>query len=263
MSSIDGFCKHGITSRNCYSCHSEKTELDTLHETISELKIRVSKLEEYKRLQDDLNKGYQYFLENNHDLYIILDNYRKKQIDENRAVSKHLTQLDNDNAELNSRQNDQDIETESLHVMLHGWRRSIDNNLGSAHEKIMKLEEFKVRMEILFGDGTPPMDGMRPYPYVHSSLKETLCMDKFTKPKVCAGQDGELGPLIFPGKLKTTGLTFEEALVALKSFKKIKRKHRRYIDHCEVLDLKIKPADLQVFVFPLEDLFSSDWEILE
>jgi hypothetical protein len=63
----EGNCRHSIIQRNCYACHleyinsQEKTQLDTLHETICELKIRVSKLEEYKRLQDDLNKDH-----NNH-----------------------------------------------------------------------------------------------------------------------------------------------------------------------------------------------------
>lgn len=86
-------CKHSKVQRNCYACHleyinsQEKTQLDTLHETICELKIRVSKLEEYKRLQDDLNKHI------NNDIHN-LNGHRKKQIDENRAVSKHLTDLD-------------------------------------------------------------------------------------------------------------------------------------------------------------------------
>jgi cell fate (sporulation/competence/biofilm development) regulator YlbF (YheA/YmcA/DUF963 family) len=56
-------CKHSMIQRKCYACHleyinsQEKTQLDTLYETISELKIRISKLEEYKRLQVDENRA--------------------------------------------------------------------------------------------------------------------------------------------------------------------------------------------------------------
>jgi len=93
-----GLCKHGKISRNCYTCltlHNpqEKTELDTLHEKLSELQIRVAKLEEYKRLQDDKNKSFQYFLDLNHEIYAKLDQHRQKQIDENRAVSKRLDEI--------------------------------------------------------------------------------------------------------------------------------------------------------------------------
>lgn len=119
MVNAEVLCKHGKIPRNCYSCHvefipQEKSEMDALHETISELKIRVSKLEEYKRLQDDINKKDQYFLELSHELYTKLEEHRKKQIDENRTVSKHLSQLDQDNAELNSRQNDLTTDIEML-----------------------------------------------------------------------------------------------------------------------------------------------------
>lgn len=103
MSGIDGLCKHGKIFRNCYTCHIEhnppKTEVDTLHEMISELKIRVSKLEEYKRLQDDVNKERAHLI--NYKSYLALadeikklDEHRKKQIDENRAVSRHFDRLD-------------------------------------------------------------------------------------------------------------------------------------------------------------------------
>ena len=60
----ESMCRHNRSLRNCYECYleytnpKEKTQLDTLYETICELKIRISKLEEYKRLQDDLNKSY-------------------------------------------------------------------------------------------------------------------------------------------------------------------------------------------------------------
>ncbi len=94
MSSRDGFCKHGIIARNCYSCHIDKTELDTLHETISELKVRVSKLEEYKRLQDDVNKDNKQDAMNLYEFYYKLNEHHKKQMDENRAVSRHFDRLD-------------------------------------------------------------------------------------------------------------------------------------------------------------------------
>lgn len=94
-------CKHGRIQRNCYICHLEfvypqnpKAEMDTLHETISELKVRVSKLEEYKRLADDEIKklsDFQSVINHRWSTCVI---HKNKQIDENRAVSKHLTDLD-------------------------------------------------------------------------------------------------------------------------------------------------------------------------
>lgn len=59
MSSNQEYCKHNNITRNCYSCHLEhtypKSETDTLHEKLTELTIRINKLEQYKRLQDDEN----------------------------------------------------------------------------------------------------------------------------------------------------------------------------------------------------------------
>lgn len=119
MSGIEGFCKHGNIWRNCYSCHidftypKEITPMDTIHETLSELKIRVSKLEEYKRLQDDINKerahliNYKSYLDLADEIKKLSDfqsiinqrwatcvEHKNKQIDENRSVYKHLIDLD-------------------------------------------------------------------------------------------------------------------------------------------------------------------------
>lgn len=117
------YCKHQRIQRNCYSCHQEylsgekeKTTMDTLHEKISELMVRVSKLEEYKRHQHDINieqvKANDMFCDSVHDVEKDIKNlndfqsvinerwgtcveHKNKQIDESRAVSKHLDDLDN------------------------------------------------------------------------------------------------------------------------------------------------------------------------
>lgn len=85
-------CKHNRIESQCYTCHvdninsQEKTQLDTLYEIICELKIRISKLKEYKRLQEDLNKHINNDIQN-------LNGHRKNQFDENRDVSKYLAEL--------------------------------------------------------------------------------------------------------------------------------------------------------------------------
>jgi hypothetical protein len=236
MNGIDGYCKHGKIFRNCYTCHIEhnppKTEVDTLHEMISELKIRVSKLEEYKRLQDDNNKGFQYFSELAHKHYLDLhtrteklenspfgksatyhplfkrlseleewtrkeedairdklknlDEHRKKQIDENRAVSKHLSEID---------------------------------------VRLYKIEKPRITFDPGIWNTTEVrFVGAIPQP------KQTLCMDKFTNP---------------------TPITFEQAFKAFMDLKTIKRKNGvRYV-----------LQDQSFTTFSPDDIIATDWEI--
>ena len=148
MDNLDENCKHGQITRNCYSCYLHRNDnepvnfQDMIFSTLSELKIRIAKLEQYKLLQDDINKY-------SHIVIGFCDEQRKKQIDENRAVEKYLTRLEEDNAELNSRQNDLSEDVE----MLKGWHHSSHQQLfGEPKTTGLTFEEaitaFKVHKKI-------------------------------------------------------------------------------------------------------------------
>ena len=95
MDNLDENCKHGQITRNCYSCYLHRNDnepvnfQDMIFSTLSELKIRIAKLEQYKLLQDDINKY-------SHIVIGFCDEHRKKQIDQNVAVSNHLDCHDED-----------------------------------------------------------------------------------------------------------------------------------------------------------------------
>jgi seryl-tRNA synthetase len=147
MSNIEGFCKHGAIARNCYSCHIEKTEVDKLYEKISELMVRVSKLEEYSRLQADHNNLQREINTVLNNSVKDLDEHRKRQMDENRAVFKHLTDLE---------ESYQGLSAELRHLLQKPYF-SFDPGM---------LDTTKVRF-------VSKID----------IPKETLCMEKFTQQK--------------------------------------------------------------------------------
>lgn len=76
------------------------------------------------------------------------------------------------------------------------------------------------------------------------------------KPKVHAGQEGELSPLKFPLQ-KTTGLTFEEAITAFKAGKKIMVRD----DRC--VSCIYEPISDYVYGFEFSHMLSNNWEIVE
>lgn len=216
-------------------------EIDALHKTISDLKIRIAKLEEYKRLQDDTNthnaKHNVSLCDAMHDLEKDIHDHYAKQVDENRAVFKHLTQLDEDNAELNTTINDHELQLqlipknlentmevniEILHAkieQLDSWREALGNDLGSAHEKIMKLEDY---IKLMNGDPEcPAIMGTRP----------------------------------FVSTPKTTGLTFGEAIVALKSGYAIKRPGG--------YSMVINKKSCHCYSISIADIEATDWEIID
>ena len=180
MDSTEDLCKHHKIKRNCYSCHiehvhgeQEKTQLDTLHETISELRVRVSKLEEYKRLQDDQNtevnknifdlndfRNGQISVNSIHVKHIDnLDEHRKKQIDENRALSKHLDRFDEEVKNLDEFINELTKRTNGLEFSLAVVPKNLENmveiNFNDLNERLQKLEnlsDFK-KLEACVLDG--------------------------------------------------------------------------------------------------------------
>lgn len=300
----EAYCKHLQVSRNCYSCFIERQEeqyqLSDALKLISDFAIRIAKLEEYKRLQDDINQSL-------HAVIGFCDEHRKKQSDENRAVSKHfdnlkhsvcearkqIGQLDDfqnqqvvyiteikdqqsrDVISLNSYINMwlnqsggrmQEIETQQRHDMarithLNEWLIKIDtfrDSINSHDEKInillLKLNTleaaFKESQELVPFDeddyideadeSEPPVilnlvnNNGEQVQFVgrFADSKETLCMDKFTKPK-------------------TTGLTFEEAYHACKSGKNVRFQNHGIVD---CMDDHI--------MWPTYVVVTHDWEIV-
>lgn len=174
MDSTEDLCKHHKIQRNCYTCFvnrewsfdEDKTPLDTLHETISELRVRISKLEEYKRLQDDQNtevnknifdlndfRNGQISVNSIHVKHIDnLDEHRKKQIDENRAVSKSLDDIREDIRELTQRNNGLEF---SLAIVPKNLENMVEINFNDLNERLQKLEnlsDFK-KLEACVLDG--------------------------------------------------------------------------------------------------------------
>ncbi len=274
MDSIETNCKHHRIPRNCYLCymhrhdHDEKhykTSMDTLHETLSELKIRIAKLEEYKRLQDDINgaqiKANDVFCDTMHDfekeLKKISDfqsvinqrwgtcvEHKNKQIDENRAASKHFDDLDSA----------MEVNVNILHEKIeqaNNWILKVEKDLTL---RVFELERLIESNKYVPFDEEDYDDEVEP-PVILDMVdsngekvrfigkienpKETLCMDKFAKPK-------------------TTGLTFEEAIIAFKAGKKIK-----LIDEfsCAVIYEVIHDKD-KGYGFQHSHIFSNDWEIV-
>lgn len=235
MVNSGGLCKHLKISRNCYTCHleynypKEKTQLDTLHETISELKVRVSKLEEYKRLQDDKNKWFEYFYETSHKQYLELDDHRKKQIDENRAISKHLDRLIEEIKNID----------ESV-VALKDWLSEHEQE-GSAYGN-----EFEKRDEDLNKRIKDLEEG---YQGLFAELH-------FLLDKECERQIK-----------KTKGLTFEEAIAAFKLGKKIRREawdNKEYFLNLKKYEYDSRDSiERKISLIDLADILKDDWEIVE
>ncbi len=116
-------------------------DIHKLYESLCELKVRIAKLEEHKRLQEDENRevnqcifdlnGFRHaqIPHNNivDERLKIFNDHRKKQIDENRAVSRHLTNLDEDIVKV----------TESVNEF-------VETNFNNLNERLKKLEQSKV-----------------------------------------------------------------------------------------------------------------------
>ncbi len=247
--SPENTCKHQRLPRNCYLCYmhrheyepTRKTPMDALHETISELKIRITKLEQYSRLQADHNTLQR-------EINLTLDNHikelnehRKKQIDENRAVAKHFDDLD-------------------------GWREALDNDLGSAHEKIIKLETMNQRAI----DANPIKDIYERFAEIDRQLKNqgdinVVLLDKFKsviKDEIIKTKEDMVAT-----SLKTTGLSFEEAIVAFKAGKKIRRSKIHVDDFfIDAKSYEVKSEKSAIdgcSMIELEDFFATDWMVID
>lgn len=238
MFNTESLCSHGNIPQNCPSCNlvyirpQEKSELDTLRETISELKTRVS----------------------------ILEEHQKKQIDENYAVSKHLDDL-------------------------YGWKKVLDSDLGSDYERIMELEysdkernksyrylrerveklenfsDFKKLEECLFNGLQTHLTILN----METRLKELeewtrsdedaiyLRLNKLEKHILFMLSDHKTQV----NESKTTGLTFEEAMTAFKSGKKI-----RFHDGMSVSTI-YEPKKPWAFGFGYDEIQRDQWEIVD
>lgn len=228
MSGIEGFCKHGNIWRNCYSCHidftypKEITPMDTIHETLSELKIRVSKLEEYKRLQDDINKerahliSYKSYLDLADEIKKLSDfqsiinqrwstcvEHKNRQIDENRSVYKHLIDLE---------ESYQGLSAELRHLL---DSTSKSKEAFSQEPIILNLKDSNGEEVQFVGKVNMP--------------KETLCMDKFTNP---------------------APMTFVQAFKAFNEGKAIFRKN----------SMRFVLMDRSAITFSPDDILATDWE---
>lgn len=174
MDSIEENCKHNRLPRNCYLCYlhrhdNEPVNLqDMIFTTLSELKVRIAKLEEYKRLQDDDIKKQ--------------DEARKEQFKESYVIHEKVKHM----------QDQQNYHEEKLNILL-------------------------IRMDKL-------------------DLAIRLANDYEDEPK-------------------TTGLTFEEAIVAFKNGKKIKR-NAWGAYHWLLLHNKSSTINN-------DDIMNNDWEIID
>lgn len=232
MSDTEGLCKHKNILRNCYSCHleftypQEKTELDTLHEKISELMVRVSKLEQYARLQADHNELQREINATLNEEIKKLQEHRKNQIDENRAVSKHLTDIDENIEWLKNSPFAKSRTYEPLFARLEKieqgmklWEITQSGQNKKFNEEIKNLDES--------------------YQGLFSELR-------FLLDKECERQIK-----------KTKGLTFEEAIADFKSGKTI-RFHDGMSESC-----LYKPQDGWSFGFSYNHMLGDHWEIVE
>lgn len=274
-------CKHNRVPRNCYLCYmhrheydpTKKTTMDTLHETLSELKIRIAKLEEYKRLQDDENKtNNRLFARFNEDI-------------KNHAEA--ITKLDS-------------------------WIDALDHDCGSAHEKIIKLEELakerahlinyksyldlgdriailereivdikiyshpmqekvwqqniSTRIEQLEQtnqqaiDANPIKDIYERFTEIDRQLKNqgdinVVLLDKFKS--VIKNEIVKTRECMVTTPIKTTGLTFEEAITAFKAGKKI-----RFHDGMSESSIYI-PNNNHGYGFCYSKIIRDHWEIIE
>lgn len=243
-------CKHHRIPRNCYLCYLHrhdntegKTILDTLHETLSQLKIRIAKLEEYKRLQDDNNKEvnkcifdlndfmYAQIQHNNisAERLKILEEHRQKQIDENRAVSNRFDAIDS-------------------------WIRRVEKDLTLRVSDLEKMNQNAI-------DASPIKDIYARFAKIESKLTMNKWHEYFTS----IGKEKELQEYIdaiatgekLLSKIKTTGLTFEEAIVAFKAGKTI-----RMNDGCVPTIAYDHSPDMD-YIFRYADICRDHWEIVE
>lgn len=276
-------CKHGV--EHMFQCHMcfmeyaedkrEKSAMDTLHEKLSELQIRIAKLEQYKLLQEDINNEHLQFIK-------ILIAHKNQQIDENRCISRHFDQLNEDHAELNSRQNDLVADIE----LLQGWKDLLDTDCGSAHEKIIKLEHkskmhdakydeyecYNIRISELeeykrlqddFNTGQISVNTFHVKELEKLATKYGECELNSIRTNIRMSEleknarymMGDPSVQIHKPETKTTGLTFEEAIISFKLGHKIKRvgfPMTLWMEKCA-----------HTYIFSLDDLMAKDWEILD
>lgn len=261
-------CKHNRLPRNCYLCYlhrndnRDKTPMDTLHETISELKIRIAKLEEYKRLQDDdIREHHKQHVGNITYLTkekIILE----KRIDE--FEDFHLQQIQH-NTNLLERMHDTEVQQrhdgarlinlEDEITKINGWINALDTDCGSAHEKIIKLEQTNQQAI----DANPIKDIYERFAEIERQSKNqnninVILLDKFKS--VIKDEIIKTKECMVATPIKTTGLDFEEAITVFKTGKKIKRKEWAkffYLQRNEIDDNSINSTDI----------LAEDWEIVE
>lgn len=235
MEELKDNCKHNRIPRNCYLCYlhrydrkDNKTPMDTLHEKLSELQIRIAKLEQYKLLQDDMNT-------NIYQKVNFVDEHRKKQIDENRAVSKHFDELD--------------LKTKILLTpedRIKDINHSIDHLHECGVEQAKQMKDLTLRICDIEAMNQKAIDA--------NPIKDIY--ERFEKIEKIINDLNFIG-FMHSGKLgesQKNGLTFEEALIAFKQGKNIKRK---------VFDNTLnmfRPFDLMLNV---KDLFANDWEVVQ
>lgn len=137
-------CKHNNIKRNCYNCFVEswwgndddKKPMDTLNEKLSELQIRIAKLEQYKLLQDDMNT-------NLYQKVNFVDEHRKSQINENRAVSKHFDILDVRVTELSEWTRK---EEDRIHDKIKDVWHAIDHHAECGVEQAKQMKDLTLRI---------------------------------------------------------------------------------------------------------------------
>ncbi len=251
MEEEDQNCKHQRIERNCYYCYLNRNGnepvnfQDMIFTTLSELKIRISKLEEYRRLQDDVNREYYKHIIK-YDEHIEM-NFNKLSDESEERMKEIEVQQRHDMARI-THHNEWLLEHDDYKKKLF----SHDDKINILLLKLNKLETaFKESQVYVPFDEDDYADESEP-PVILNMVdsnsndvrfvgnitvpKETLCMDKFTKPK-------------------TTGLTFEEAITAFKAGKKIKRKEWAkffYLQRNEIDDSSINSTDM----------LAEDWEIV-
>lgn len=284
MVNNEALCRHERIARNCYTCHleynypQEKSELDTLYESISELKVRISKLEEYKRLQDDISLENNNYIKALYEFYYKLDDNRKKQIDENRAVSKHFDDLDADIKVLKDGPYERDDKImREVEESSKKWNVFF---LDSFNERITKLENspfgksptyeplFKRLHELEVEIGNLKSEHASKHLVAHHYLTITDRLDKLENKITTSFDPGILDTTIVrctgTGEIpketlcmdkftthKTNELTFEEAFKEFMNGKTLSRSRVRYY-----MTERNSPT------FSPDDILATDWEIL-
>jgi len=193
-------------------------DIDKIFEAMSELKFRIAKLEEYKKLQIDVNV----------------------------ETSKFLNELE-DRVKIIEKMNQQCIEANPIKD-IYSWFKIYDDKIN---KYIFDLNDFK-NAQVTYNKMTDS-ELLNLHEHLKKQIDENRAVSKHLTDleESYQGLSAELRYLLEKPK-KTTGLTFEEAILAFKTGKTIKS--------FEAYEYNISKC---TFVINSREILSNDWEIIE